>query len=181
MKTFHIILAILFLFFIDLSCTNEDQVLLDEIERVLPGDWHVDSYKMPAYGMGIRYQGDTIFTDTILYDFADVYIPPFSTDTLNYISSRFGIHECSFYMDNQSLPFVIESISADYGTDDYFVYFRDYNYGWANTGTDAEKFFADSRIFFDNLIVVVHDDNSISIHEPFSGEHDGKIITLSRK
>lgn len=174
---FFLIIVICFLSTIH-SCTDDNEELLGQIENILPGNWTIDSFYMPAYGRGIRHNGDIIFNDTILYDVGVISIPIFSTDTLNYTLQK-GSHICSYNYQNEELDFTIESITV-YSQDshdevDYFIYLSDN----ITSQTNVSNWINDSRIFNDNFVLKVIDNNRVTLNDP--GENKNRVLFLSKQ
>jgi hypothetical protein len=151
--------------------------LLSQAESALPGSWHIESIRLPGYGLGITYQGQTFYSDTILYEVGELEITSFSGDTLSYSDSQFGNVECTLLMDNQVFPVGIRTLFIS--GDEIFSGFE-YNgpEGTFPIVTNAEKFFWSSNIFNNNYFIRIIDEDYVQLAK--ANDSDDHVITLRR-
>ena len=176
MKTNYI--TILLFAGILLGCTNERMKLLSEAEKVLPGNWRIESVRLPKDGLGITYQGNTFIADTILFEVGSIEINNFSADTLPHLANhQHGKVKCNLTIGNEVFPIAITRLFIS--GDEIFSGFE-YNgpHGTFPINTDGEKFFWSSRIFNDNYIITIINEDKVELGK--SNDRHDHVITLNR-
>src|SRR5687767_10522770 len=168
--------SLLSILFIVIGCSNERIRILNQAEDVMPGNWHIESVRLPRYGQGVTYQGNTFMSDTILFDIGTFEIEPFSADSL-----KPGLPakvKCNLIIDNEDFPFSINTLVAS-GEDIFtFIGFNGPE-GTFPITTLAEKFIWSSYIFMDNYFIKIIDEDHIELQR--ANQRSEHVITLKRQ
>ncbi|HZY10423.1 MAG TPA: hypothetical protein VFF29_04650 [Bacteroidota bacterium] len=158
------------------SCNLEEGRLLNRVEDVLPGNWHIESVELPGYGLGITYEGNTFYNDTILYDVGTIEIAPFDIEKLDLQNPNAPPVPCLLTIKTEAFPYQIKRLFIS--GDEAFS-----NFGYAGEGvniidTPGEEFIWSSDIFDNNYYIVIIDDNHIRLEK--GNNRDGHVLTLER-
>lgn len=168
-------ISILVFVAIFLSCNQEEQHLLSSAEAILPGNWYIEAVELPANSR-ITYQGNSIRTDTILFDVGTIEIGPFSIADLDQDYEVPGVN-CTATILNEVFPYMIKHIII--AQSEIFVYFR-WNgpYGVYEINTPGEEFIWSSFIFNNSYYVVVTDNDHIQLEK--ANDRESHVIHMSR-
>ena len=127
--------------------------------------------------MGITYQGNTFYVDTILFDIGSIEIPEFSGDTLNSINLNPGKVRLTVTIENESFPYSINSLTTS--GDEIFSIIR-YNGppGSFPIDTPGEKFLWSTFVFNSNYVITIIDNDHIELAK--ANDKNDHVITLKR-
>ena len=158
------------------SCNLEEGRLLNRSEDVLPGTWQIESVALPGYGLGITYEGNTFYGDTILYDVGEIEIEQFQSSRLD-LQSTDGYHvPCTLTLKNEIFDYRIDRLFIS--GDELFAGFRPSGEGVNIIDTPGEEFLSTSHIFNNNYYIVIIDDNHIRLEK--GNNRQGHVLTLER-
>lgn len=161
------------------GCTSERIKILNEAEEVLPGNWQIESLRLPADHLGTTYQGNTFYVDTTLSDVGTIEIPVFSADTLDFNSPIDGKVRIEVNIDQEIFPFAIHYLLPYYEDSGIFLNIHwDFPAGVFVPQTDAEKFLLSSFILNENFIIQIIDNDHIEMRD--ANQFDGQKFTLKR-
>lgn len=161
MKHIHSSFFLLCILFFSLSsCSDEEQVLLDNIEVLLPGQWHISEWVIRP-SPAVNHFGKILENDTTLLDVGVLNIPPFSTSNLDLNSDIHIPIEAELFINGISLKVQIEYLFLS-GLD-YFAYLRTPEFPLLNS--PEAIFISETRFFMKNHFIHVLDRNTIIIQE----------------
>lgn len=151
------LISLILLFVVSfVSCENEEDELLAEIERVLPGDWNIDSVRVLG-NPDLVYQGIPIPRDTSLSDIGLISIPSFNIASLSLEDKSSEFVEAELLIGQKLLYFNIEKLLLS--EDFYFAYLRQSS----NLDVDSPEgqFIQESSLFNTNHYLQLIDDNTL--------------------
>ncbi|MEM7373318.1 MAG: hypothetical protein AAF587_32130 [Bacteroidota bacterium] len=154
-----------FLLFVSLaSCRNEEEVLQDRIEKLLPGEWQIFEMVMSP-DSSINHFGNILEQDTVLTDVGLLKIPDFSILNLDLDSDSHIPVEVDLILNGVLLNVQIEHLFVS--GEKYLAYLRTPSPPLQNS---AEwTFISESEFFTKNYIIHVIDNNTLVFQET-SGE-----------
>lgn len=158
------------------SCSTERMQILDKAEKILPGNWKIESVQLPRDHNGVTYQGITFFTDTILYDVGSLELAEFSADTLSHEGD--GKVSCNVSIGADHFPFSLNFLTIS--GENIFTRFQ-YNgaHGIHYPNTPGEEFIWSSLIFNNNYVITIINNNLVELAK--ANEQHDNVITLRRE
>ncbi|MEO0471191.1 MAG: hypothetical protein AAF206_16300 [Bacteroidota bacterium] len=155
------------------SCDREEINLLDEVERVLPGTWQIDSiYVVP--GTEINYFGQVITEPTTISNLGEWRVPSFDTEDLDLSTNVEASIASVLVMQGEETALPVDKLFLSQG--EYFAYFR----ASSAIETPIEQFVSDVRLFRRNVYIDLIDDDRILIYDSSLGA-DAEKMWLSRQ
>jgi|GEM_PF-2934117 len=151
------------------SCDVDPNPDLEIAERVLPGNWNIESVNISTMSGGVRFLGETLEKDTILSNVGTLTIPNFEMDSMSLSGN--DVIECTYTLNGESDYVHIESIFAISNESEVVYYWR--RNGFINkddADPDIKKFLDDSKLFWDNYYAEIIDTETVEFI-PFSNRH----------
>jgi hypothetical protein len=163
------------------SCNKKEEAeraeKLHRIEQLLPGTWKIDVFEIAWWNFGIEFNGEIINFDTTLYNLGTLYIPQFSTDSLQLDFSDSQV-PLFYKKDTTIFNFSMTNLFPELeNNNDYFTYFRSALLPEQINDSPNSKFVLSSSIFSHNYIIDIVDGNHIRLIKANSPDH---ILSLSR-
>lgn len=128
------------------SCQSDEKEQLQYFEDTFAGTWTLESCQLPAWGLGIYHQGDTLFKDTVLTNIGQLLVPDFRADNLLLNNADYMPLELMYVVADTMIPIELNYIfPRENGA---FVALRTKIDGTAMS--DVERFLYSSRVLFRN-------------------------------
>lgn len=160
-----------------LGCNQEEKHLIRSAELVLPGEWHIETVELPKFAQGVTYQGNTIFSDTILHDLGEIYIPEIDAFSFSLSNTNPPPVPCVLTIEQEVFDYQITRVFI-VGKMEIFSTFDPAPHGISIVDTPGEEFLFSSRIFKDNYFIVIVDKNHVRLER--GNDREDQVIVLKR-
>ena len=154
------------------SCNKEENNRLQEIERILPGEWRIDSLQILG-SANVTLNGEQVKSDIIIRNIGALFIPKFDTGRLSLNVNPAEPVEAIMEVNGVDLFLDIEKLFLSGG--EYFAYLR---LRENNLSTPQGSFIWDTKLFYNNSYIDVISNDRIEFRKA-SGEPGNKVF-LSR-
>jgi hypothetical protein len=158
------------------ACRKEERLILDNVERVLPGSWEIESFEISGHGSGVTYDGVDFYHDTIMYGVGEIDISSFRIQELDLQNPDAPPVPCVVSVGNEVFPYQIDHIFIS--GEDAFGGFRSSVTGVDTIDTLGEQFLSSSRIFNNNYYIVVVSEEHVRLEK--GNDREGHVIVLRR-